>query len=59
VQAGARVLTGGKPADRRGNFYLPTVLTDVPKNSPAYREELFGPVASLFRVKNISSEEYR
>ena len=53
VQAGARVLTGGKPADRLGNFYLPTVLTDVPKNSPAYCEELFGPVASLFRVKNI------
>jgi succinate-semialdehyde dehydrogenase/glutarate-semialdehyde dehydrogenase len=53
VQAGARVLTGGKPADRPGNFYLPTVLTDVPANSPAYREELFGPVASLFRVKNL------
>ncbi|MBZ5502661.1 MAG: NAD-dependent succinate-semialdehyde dehydrogenase [Acidobacteriia bacterium] len=53
VQAGARVLTGGKPADRPGNFYLPTVLTDVPKNSPAYCEEFFGPVASLFRVKNI------
>ncbi|HXQ25770.1 MAG TPA: NAD-dependent succinate-semialdehyde dehydrogenase [Candidatus Acidoferrales bacterium] len=52
VQAGARVLTGGKPADRPGNFYLPTVLTDVPENSPAYREEFFGPVASLFRVKN-------
>jgi succinate-semialdehyde dehydrogenase / glutarate-semialdehyde dehydrogenase len=52
VQAGARVLTGGKPADRPGNFYPPTVLTHVPKNSPAYREELFGPVASLFRVKN-------
>jgi len=53
VRAGARVLTGGKPADRPGNFYLPTVLTDVPKNSPAYCEEFFGPVASLFRVKNI------
>ena len=53
VQAGARTLTGGKPADRPGNFYLPTVLTDVPQNSPAYREELFGPVASLFRVKNV------
>ena len=53
VQAGARVLTGGKPADRSGNFYLPTVLTDIPENSPAYREELFGPVASLFRVKNV------
>jgi succinate-semialdehyde dehydrogenase / glutarate-semialdehyde dehydrogenase len=53
VQAGARVLTGGKPADRPGNFYLPTVLTDVPKESPAYCEEFFGPVASLFRAKNI------
>jgi len=53
VQAGARVLTGGKPADRSGNYYLPTVLTDIPENSPAYREELFGPVASLFRVKNV------
>ena len=53
VQAGARVLTGGKPADRSGSFYLPTVLTDIPENSPAYREELFGPVASIFRVKNV------
>lgn len=51
VQAGARVLTGGKPA--QGNFYLPTVLTNVPKDSPAYREELFGPVASIFRAKDI------
>ena len=53
VNAGARVLTGGKPADRPGSFYLPTVLTDIPKDSPAYREELFGPVASIFRVKNV------
>ncbi|MGA9964294.1 MAG: aldehyde dehydrogenase family protein, partial [Terriglobales bacterium] len=53
VQAGARILLGGKPSEDRGNFYLPTVLTDVPKDSPAYSEELFGPVASIFRVKNI------
>jgi len=53
VKAGAKVLTGGKPADRPGSFYLPTVLTNIPENSPAYREELFGPVASIFRVKNI------
>jgi succinate-semialdehyde dehydrogenase/glutarate-semialdehyde dehydrogenase len=53
VKAGAKVLTGGKPADRPGSFYLPTVLTDIPKDSPAYREELFGPVASIFRVKNV------
>jgi len=53
VKAGAKLLTGGKPADRPGSFYLPTVLTDIPKDSPAYREELFGPVASIFRVKDV------
>jgi succinate-semialdehyde dehydrogenase / glutarate-semialdehyde dehydrogenase len=53
VAAGARVLTGGRPLDRPGYFYAPTVLTDIPKNSPAYREEFFGPVASLFRVRDI------
>jgi succinate-semialdehyde dehydrogenase/glutarate-semialdehyde dehydrogenase len=52
IEAGAKVLTGGKPADMPGSFYLPTVLTNIPKNSPAYGEELFGPVASIFRVKD-------
>jgi succinate-semialdehyde dehydrogenase/glutarate-semialdehyde dehydrogenase len=53
VAAGARVLTGGKPLSGAGNYYAPTVLTDIPPDSPAYREELFGPVACLFRAKNI------
>ncbi|HEX3371251.1 MAG TPA: NAD-dependent succinate-semialdehyde dehydrogenase [Candidatus Acidoferrales bacterium] len=53
IKAGAKLLTGGKPVDGPGSFYPPTVLTDIPKNSPAYAEELFGPVASIFRVKNI------
>ena len=53
VQAGARLLTGGKPLQRPGNFYAPTVLSNIPRNSPAYREELFGPVACLFRAKDI------
>ena len=53
VAAGARILTGGKPAEMPGYFYLPTVLVDIPRGSPAYGEELFGPVASLFRVKDI------
>ncbi|MGI9048384.1 MAG: NAD-dependent succinate-semialdehyde dehydrogenase [Rubrobacteraceae bacterium] len=53
VEAGAKVLTGGKPADGPGNFYPPTILTDIPEDSPAYREEIFGPVASLFRVSDI------
>jgi succinate-semialdehyde dehydrogenase/glutarate-semialdehyde dehydrogenase len=53
VKAGARLLTGGKAAKLPGYFYLPTVLTNIPKGSPAYSEEFFGPVASIFRAKNI------
>jgi succinate-semialdehyde dehydrogenase/glutarate-semialdehyde dehydrogenase len=52
VDAGARLLTGGQPREGRGSFYPPTVLTDIPKKSPAYSEEFFGPVASIFRVKD-------
>lgn len=58
VAAGAKILTGGHKfkADgdlQRGHFYEPTVLADIPKDAPAYLDELFGPVASLFRVANI------
>jgi succinate-semialdehyde dehydrogenase / glutarate-semialdehyde dehydrogenase len=52
IQMGAKVLTGGHPLNSPGNYYAPTVLTNVPKGSPAYSEELFGPVASIFRVKD-------
>jgi succinate-semialdehyde dehydrogenase/glutarate-semialdehyde dehydrogenase len=53
VEGGARILTGGNPIEGPGNFYEPTVLADIPKNSPAYREELFGPVAAMFRAKDV------
>ncbi|MGF1470988.1 MAG: NAD-dependent succinate-semialdehyde dehydrogenase [Rubrobacteraceae bacterium] len=53
VDAGARVLTGGEPLDGPGNYYPPTVLTDIPEDSPAYKEEIFGPVASMFRVRDV------
>jgi succinate-semialdehyde dehydrogenase/glutarate-semialdehyde dehydrogenase len=52
VKAGAKLLTGGHPLQRPGNYYAPTVLTNIPKDSPAYGEEFFGPVASIFRVKD-------
>ncbi|HEX4276345.1 MAG TPA: NAD-dependent succinate-semialdehyde dehydrogenase, partial [Bryobacteraceae bacterium] len=55
VKAGARVLTGGHAESGPGSFYPPTVLTDIPKDSPAYSEELFGPVACLFRVADIDA----
>jgi succinate-semialdehyde dehydrogenase/glutarate-semialdehyde dehydrogenase len=53
VKAGARILTGGKRIDGPGNYFEPTVLTDIPVESPAYRDELFGPVASLFRARDV------
>ncbi len=53
VAAGARLLLGGKIPEGPGNFYPPTVLADVPKDSPADREEIFGPAASLFRVDSL------
>jgi len=52
VSRGARVLLGGHRLERPGNFYAPTVLADIPRGSPAAEQELFGPVASLFRVKD-------
>lgn len=53
VAAGAKILTGGKRLDRKGFFYAPTILTNVTKETPAYHEEFFGPVASILPFSNI------
>ncbi len=53
VEAGGKILTGGKPLDRPGYFYAPTVLVNIPPGSPAHKEEMFGPVASVFRARDI------
>ncbi len=53
IAAGAKLLTGGNRIHGPGFFYEPTVLVDVPKESPAYREEVFGPVAAIFRVRDV------
>ncbi len=49
---GARILTGGRLPEGPGYFYPPTVLDNIPKGSPAYEEEVFGPVALLFHVRD-------
>ena len=54
VAAGARLATGGNKLDREGFYYAPTVLTDIPSGSPAARDELFGPVASIFKAKDVT-----
>lgn len=53
VAAGAKVLCGGKKIDGKGFYYEPTVLVDIPKSSPADEQELFGPVASVWRANDI------
>jgi succinate-semialdehyde dehydrogenase / glutarate-semialdehyde dehydrogenase len=53
VNAGARVLCGGEVPGGKGAFYPPTVLAGVTPESPVYREEIFGPVAMVFRVKDV------
>jgi succinate-semialdehyde dehydrogenase/glutarate-semialdehyde dehydrogenase len=52
IEAGARCLLGGKPAEGPGAFYPPTILTNVQKGMPAYSEELFGPVAVIIPAQN-------
>jgi succinate-semialdehyde dehydrogenase / glutarate-semialdehyde dehydrogenase len=58
VKRGARVLLGGRRAEsgelKAGFFFEPTVLANIPQDSPAYRDELFGPVASVFRARDAS-----
>lgn len=54
VQEGAKILIGGKPiTDRPGNYYLPTILTDIALDSITAQSEFFGPVALLFRVRDL------
>lgn len=52
VKAGAKILVGGEKPKKDSAMFQPTILTDIPKNSPAYTEEFFGPVALMFKAKN-------
>jgi succinate-semialdehyde dehydrogenase/glutarate-semialdehyde dehydrogenase len=52
VEKGAKVLAGGKPLDRAGSFYAPTVITDVRPEHPVASEETFGPVAAVLVVRD-------
>jgi succinate-semialdehyde dehydrogenase / glutarate-semialdehyde dehydrogenase len=51
VEKGAKIVTGGKRHELGGNFFQPTILTNVTKDALLFREETFGPLAPLFRFK--------
>jgi len=52
IQQGATLVLGGKRLPGPGAFYAPTILTNIQKGMPAYSQELFGPVASIYVVNN-------
>ena len=52
VAGGARIVMGGGRLDRPGSYMAPTILTNIARDNPAFREEFFGPVALFFRVKD-------
>lgn len=53
IDAGATIVSQGTLEHRSGNYFAPVVLADIPDDAPAAREELFGPVASMFRVETL------
>jgi succinate-semialdehyde dehydrogenase/glutarate-semialdehyde dehydrogenase len=53
LQAGARLLTGGRRILGPGFYFEPTVIADLPRTASVYRDEIFGPVALLFRAKDL------
>ena len=52
VEAGAKILTGGKRLERKGYYYAPTIISDVKKGMVAYEQEFFGPAATVIKVKD-------
>jgi succinate-semialdehyde dehydrogenase/glutarate-semialdehyde dehydrogenase len=54
IELGGRLLLGGQPLNQKGFYFPPTVLSEIPPVSPAAQDELFGPVASLFRARDLN-----
>jgi len=54
LKAGARLLTGGRRILGPGFYFEPTVIADLPRSAAIYHEEFFGPVAMLFRARNLN-----
>ena len=51
IEAGAKVVYGNEPVDLPGQFFMPTILTNIDRDNPAHTTEMFGPVAVVYKVK--------
>jgi succinate-semialdehyde dehydrogenase/glutarate-semialdehyde dehydrogenase len=52
LDTGANLHIGGEPLDRDGFYYPPTILTNIPQGCPADQDEIFGPVAAVYKVED-------
>lgn len=52
IDHGATVVYGNEPVDQPGFFFMPTILTDITPDNPIFDQEMFGPVATVYKVKN-------
>ncbi|RBP97317.1 succinate-semialdehyde dehydrogenase [Bifidobacterium aemilianum] len=52
LAAGARLVTGNEPIDLPGQFFRPAIITDVTPENPAYKEEMFGPIGVVYKVRS-------
>jgi succinate-semialdehyde dehydrogenase/glutarate-semialdehyde dehydrogenase len=52
IEKGATLVFGNEPIDLPGQFFQPTILADITPDNPAYSEEMFGPVAEVYRVSS-------
>lgn len=53
VENGAKVYYGNKPVDLPGQFFMPTILTDITKDNPIFDQEMFGPVMSVYKYNDV------
>ena len=52
VENGAKIYYGNEKVDLPGQFFMPTILTDITPDNPIFNQEMFGPVASVYKVNS-------
>ncbi|WP_251546024.1 NAD-dependent succinate-semialdehyde dehydrogenase [Limosilactobacillus caecicola] len=53
IENGAKVVYGNQPVDLPGQFFMPTILTDISKDNPVFDQEMFGPVMAVYKYRDV------